>query len=155
MRRARQKHEIVQKDPSPGTNQVRVQIFPPAATLGTGCPASEQLMVRDSPCVGHLDGPRAGNSPVGPATAPVGTERSEIGGLSSDLRPPTADLRSPTTRPGPSTTRPATVPDLDLKITTPETRVTVDSNVTFHVVLSNSGSAPATSMKSATPIATD
>ena len=51
--------EIFQKDPSPGTNQVRVQVFRPADSVQPAADGSRRQRA------GHLDGPFAGNSPDG------------------------------------------------------------------------------------------
>jgi uncharacterized repeat protein (TIGR01451 family) len=67
--------EIVQKDPSPGTNQVRVQIFEPADTAG------QRLLAHDASVLVTWTAPSLGIRQMGPATAMVGqplTYRIEV-----------------------------------------------------------------------------
>ena len=67
--------EIVQKDPSPGTNQVRVQVFRPADSCG------ERLKVREGSVLVTWTAPSLGIRQMGPPTAVVGetiTYRIEV-----------------------------------------------------------------------------
>ena len=67
--------EIVQRDPSPGTNQVRVQVFRPADSCG------QRLMVREGSVLVTWTAPSLGIRQMGPPTATVGetiTYRIEV-----------------------------------------------------------------------------
>jgi uncharacterized repeat protein (TIGR01451 family) len=224
--------EIFQKDPSPGTNQVRVQVIRPADSCGG------RLMVRESSVLVTWTAPSLGIRQMGPPAAAIGetiTYRIEVSnpgdlpaqdvtaseevpaGLSflqanpapvvegrrlrwrlGDLAPRQqqiieanfrstqpglvahcvevtgagglrsshcantnvlAALPGPAPLPGPATIPPpgpATIPPpgpgptppatsiLDLKVTAPEAQAVVGSNVTFDIILTNRGPAPAT-----------
>ncbi len=67
--------EIVQKDPSPGTSQVRVQVYQPADSCG------QRLLVRETSVLVTWTAPSLGIRQAGPATAPPGepiTYRIEV-----------------------------------------------------------------------------
>ena len=67
--------EIVEKDPSPGTSQVRVQVFRPADSSG------QRQMVREGSVLVTWTAPSLGIRQMGPATALVGetiTYRIEV-----------------------------------------------------------------------------
>ncbi len=67
--------EIVEKDPSPGTSQVRVQVFRPADSCG------ERLMVKESSVLITWTAPSLGIRQMGPPTAAIGqpvTYRLEV-----------------------------------------------------------------------------
>jgi len=67
--------EIFQKDPSPGTNQVRLQVFRPADQYG------ERLMVREGSVLVTWTAPSLGIRQMGPPTAIIGeaiTYRMEV-----------------------------------------------------------------------------
>ncbi|MEI8375214.1 MAG: hypothetical protein WCJ35_20530 [Planctomycetota bacterium] len=67
--------EIFQKDPSPGTNQVRIQVFRPADQCG------QRLMVREDSVLVTWTAPSLGIRQMGPPTATIGetiTYRIEV-----------------------------------------------------------------------------
>ena len=116
--------EIVQKDPSPGTSQIRVQLFRPADQ------SSPRFMVRDGFTAVSWTG-QTGASPVPSLAAPA------LPGPAS-AAPPAINPR-PILTPPPGT-RPAlpAVSVLELKVTQ-RTAAIVGSNVTFDVEITNRG----------------
>ncbi len=67
--------EIVEKDPSPGTNQVRVQVFQPADSCG------QRLIVREGSVLVTWTAPSLGIRQMGPPTVTIGetvTYRIEV-----------------------------------------------------------------------------
>ena len=76
--------EIVEKDPSPGTSQVRVQVFRPADSTG------QRLMVREGSVLVTWTAPSLGIRQMGPATAAIGetiTYRIEVSNPGDLARP--------------------------------------------------------------------
>jgi uncharacterized repeat protein (TIGR01451 family) len=134
--------EIVQKDPSPGTSQIRVQLFRPADSC------SPRFLVRDgSTAVSWTEGaaPAAGpSSPTlpGPATTtptlpgPVTTSPPGAGPPPTITPPPSGGARSV------PATSPASVSVLSVQITQ-QTAAVVGSNVMFIVQVSNRGTGTA------------
>jgi len=135
--------EIVQKDPSPGTSQIRVQLFHPADQCGP------RFLVRDgctavSWMVGAAAAPtRPAPTLPGPAsTTPPTTVRPPIvtpppsGGI------PSVPNTRPSTQPRPA---PAPVSILEVKVT-PQTEAVVGSNVTFDIDVANRGTTTARSV---------
>ena len=120
--------EIVQKDPSPGTSQIRVQLFRPADQ------SIPRFMVRDGfTAVSWTD--QTGATPV-PSPAAPALPGPASASPSSAIAPPTV-TPPPGMRPAPAA--PA-VSVLDLRIA-PRTAAIVGSSVTFDIAITNRGSS--------------
>ncbi len=117
--------EIVQKDPSPGTSQIRVQIFRPADQI------SPQFMVRDGfTAVSWTDQTGATQAPTPAAPALPGPASAS----------PPAVIAPPTVTPAPEARpAPAAVSMLDLKVAPRTATVAVGANVTFDIEVTNRG----------------
>jgi uncharacterized repeat protein (TIGR01451 family) len=132
--------EIVQKDPSPGTSQIRVQLFRPADQ------SSPQFLVRqgctavswnDQASATAVPTPAAPTLP-GPASASPPIVTPPATGAPTSTPPPTGGTRSvPEASPAPVV---ASV--LQLEITRPSLAV-VGSNVTFGIAITNRGTTVA------------
>jgi uncharacterized repeat protein (TIGR01451 family) len=114
--------EIVQKDPSPGTSQIRVQLFHPADQC------NPRYLVRDGCTAVSWSDSKA------PAVMPPGVVLP--GPVST---PPPAPTERPATIPPPvASSTPAAVSILEVRVT-PRTTAIVGSNVTFSVEITNRG----------------
>ena len=140
--------EIHQKDPLPGTSQVRVQVFRPADSCGG------RLMVREASVLVTWTGPVSNAATANPRPAllpgpaptpgPTPTPSPALPAVPltepapATVLPPGQGLAGPPARP-----RPAAPPVLDLKVNA-ETAAVVGGTVTFDIELTNHGQTPAT-----------